>query len=453
MTTLHQKEKRDIKNYEAERSVIGNLLMNKELGKEICNIKKSHFFDQRHILLFGAIKEIYAKRLPIDPVSVSNHLKDNNLLKRIGGRSYLTEMVSDQHFTCEFESALAIVKEKYFYRNTLDLLSDKINKLSYRKYKCIHEEINSLSIGLSEISREGEKEYTNIKDIFGAYNKEQNEFLVREAEGERYLGIPSGFVSLDKAIEGLRKEFIITISAGTSVGKTSFMMNIINHLLLDDRSVCVFSLEMSKVDLLGKLLGCRMEICPTTIMKGASDPDLVRELIACEKELSENKLEIYTELSEVDEIILAMRNEKIKNKTDVFFIDYLQNLTDLKSPNEYSLITNAVKKLQKAARDLKVTLINISQVSNETGKSGSIFDINGKGSGAIKAASDVFIFLKRDGDDDIITHLIRENQPIPLTCIVVKARQGRVGAFDLSMVSDTGKITEIKNYQYETTTN
>jgi replicative DNA helicase len=227
------------------------------------------------------------------------------------------------------------------------------------------------------------------------------------------------------------------------VGKTSFAMNLIKSLLTaQNRRVVLFSLEMSKTDLLAKLIALEAQISPLATIKNASDPEISEKSLEAMGKLHSRNLTIYSEVDDIDEIILLMQFETLKDPVDVFFIDYLQNITSATAKDEYHLLTNAVKKIQTTTRKLKTTTVLLSQVSNETKRTTGMMDVDGKGSGAIKAASNFFMYLKREGLEDEIAKYFETGADIPLKCIINKNRHGKIGAFNLFLKQNTGEIIE-----------
>jgi replicative DNA helicase len=321
-------------------------------------------------------------------------------------------------------------------------LQTYLDKIENKKYKSIKDLLSEISKDTFQISNNSTDEDTSIKYAIDQFSLKQDKYEERLNSGEEYLGIATGIKSLDKSIEGLQPEHLITLSAFTSTGKSTMAMNIVKNLLNRDKRVCIFSLEMSKVDLIGKLLALETGIPTVRLIKGLRDDVVYAEQKLAKENLLNKKLIIYSEISNVEDIVLAMQSEMTKDKVDLFVIDYIQNITGAININEYQLMTYAIKLLQQVNRQLKSTLLMLSQVSNETIKSTETFNIQGKNSGSIRHASDVFIYLKRDATEDELTEIYNNGSDVPLKCIINKNRHGRIGSFKLNLKQKIGEFYE-----------
>jgi replicative DNA helicase len=222
---------------------------------------------------------------------------------------------------------------------------------------------------------------------------------------------------------------------------SSMMCNLIKNLLDKNKKVVVFSLEMSKEDIVGKLLAIETSLSPIQIKKGLTDNEIYHLQSMAKTKLREKEMKIYSECFDVDKIIATMKVENFKKQVDVFFLDYIQNVSG-QARDEYTLLTNAIKKIQNSTRKLKTTTVILSQISNEDNKNGNMLNVSGKGSGAIKAASDLFIYLKREGSEEDIIEKYRTGEDIPLIAIINKNRHGRIGSGKLNLKQLTGEMYE-----------
>jgi replicative DNA helicase len=213
-----------------------------------------------------------------------------------------------------------------------------------------------------------------------------------------------------------------------------------------DIPVCVFSLEMSQEDLFGKLLAIDTQIPKKDLMKNLDDNIIFAKQEEAKERLAKKKLFIYSQLSNVEDIVMAMQTEKLKHGVQVIFFDYIQNISSEKNINQYTLLTYGIKALQQANRRLKTTFVLLSQVSNETNRGTSELNVEGKDTGAIKAASDLFVFIKRNATEEEITELVNKEIDLPLKVIVNKNRHDYFGSFLLNHRLKTGEMYEPPNY-------
>jgi len=432
------------KNYDekAEEIMIGHIFSKKYVDLIMQKVKKEHFYFLKNEIIFQACTDIYQDSGRVDLTTVSSLLKKENNFERIGKSGYLTECISNSLGEFNFERQVSTLRELYKLRIFSDSLQQTLYKIENGKYDKVNSLISDFNKQLFDVNSESIEEKVDIKSIIESFSKRQDEISNKTLEGKKYLGIPTGFKSLDRMCEGYCPEHIMAFSAYTSVGKTTLMINLIKNLMDQDIPVCVFSLEMSQEDLFGKLLSVETGIPKKELMKKLSDNQIFAEQEEAKQRLSKKKLFIYSQLSNVEEIAMAMQTERIKNGIEVFFFDYIQNVSSEKQMNEYALMTYSMKMLQQVNRRLKSTLVVLSQISNESNKSTTELNIEGKGSGAIKAASDLFVFMKRDCDEAEITNCVNNNIDIPLKIIVNKNRHDYFGAFALKHKLNTGEMYE-----------
>ncbi|HHE45733.1 MAG TPA: hypothetical protein ENL05_00060, partial [Candidatus Moranbacteria bacterium] len=240
---------------------------------------------------------------------------------------------------------------------------------------------------LVKISREisaiggSEKEKTGVKEIINEFEKEQELYAEKYKNGEKLLGISCGFAEIDNIIDGIRPGHFWIVGGYNNSGKTFFALNIVNNVLKQNKKVVIYSMEMSKQDIVGRLMGIIAGMNSRKILKGVlTDEELKKELQAKSK-LYEANLNVYQKIDNYEEIIMSMNAENFKKPVDLFVIDYLQLLNDPIS-TEYQLMTNASKGLQAFGRKTGIPIIALSQVSNEVAKNPKQATGGYKGSGA-----------------------------------------------------------------------
>jgi replicative DNA helicase len=434
---------RELYNLEAEKSIIGELLRGgNDTPFILATLKPENFYDSKNEILFRIISELSQDGNKIDLVTVSEKLEKEKKFDAVGGNSYLASAVQLNLENFGAKAHTRIVRELFIARKSWESLAGGAHKIKDGKYEKIENVLSETFNEVVKVSSQNSEEKIGIQDIINDFTKVQDEYVRLKESGQELLGIPTGYKSIDRAIDGYRPEHLWTIAAQSSVGKTSYTINLIRHLLFQNRRVVLFSLEMSKTDLLAKLIAIQAQISPLATIKNASDPEIAEKSLNAMGELHSRRLTIYSEVDDIDEIILLMQFEMLKDPVDVFFIDYLQNITSSSAKDEYHLITNAVKKIQTTTRKLKATTVLLSQVSNETKRATGFLDVDGKGSGAIKAASNFFMYLKREGLEDEIAKYFETGADIPLKCIINKNRHGKIGAFNLFLKQATGEINE-----------
>jgi replicative DNA helicase len=432
----------ELYNEQAEKIVLGSLIAGKKIDLLLLELKAEYFYFAKHKVIFEVVQEMFRAGSLIDILTLSDKLSSLNKLEYIGGSTYLAQIINEHiSLTGSLEHAV-LIKEKYKLRSTIEFIEKEA--CDAKDGKCNSSElINNLSTKILTISCDNAREKTNIGDNIESFVEMQEQYATNKALGKETIGIPTGFRSLDKLIDGLREEHFITVSAGSSVGKSTLALNMAHNVLKQGKRVVIFSLEMSKNDMISKLMAIQCGLSPSQIMKGLADNKIYPQLAAPRAWLSMQKLTMYSDLDDFEEISMAMRVEEMKEHVDLFILDYLQNISSEKYRDEYSLLTNGVKLLQKTTRALNTTFLNLSQVSIDTRKGTATQTVEGKGTGAIRNASNVFIYMKRDlPNEEEVNQIIQEGRDMPLLCIVNKNRHGSIGAFKLNMNLDSGECYE-----------
>lgn len=283
-------------------------------------------------------------------------------------------------------------------------------------------------------------ENAEIEAIAKEFQEYQEVFKEKYKNGGKLLGLETGFPKLDEVIDGLRPGHLWVIGGYTNLGKTYASLNILVHLIHQGYRGVFYSLEMSRVDILGRILGIMTEQNGSSIAKGFGDQEKVAKNLAL---VEKTKLSIYSTKSEMNQILLSMYEESLKDKPAVFIIDFLQLITLKNSRSEYETITQVILELQNTAKRLNTPIIVLSQVSNESAKNGDQTVMGFKGSGAIAAAADLAIELV-SGEESVneLRRKMKEDEPVNIKWHVKKNRHGRVGTLDMTFIGKHGIFKE-----------
>ena len=430
-------------NEKAERAVLGSLLVGKEIDLLIKELKPEYFYFSKHTEIFKAIHTLFLEGVGIDLVTVSDKLSAIGKLEFVGNHSYLAELSIEYFSLGALLQHAKIIKEKYKMREVMKCLYENYTNAQEGRIATSEELLSNVSVNLVKHASENIKEKVDIESCLNDFTDMQVEYANNELDGKKTIGIPTGYDTLDKLTDGWREEHFITIAAASSVGKSTMAINIAYNLLQQGKRVVIFSMEMSKNDMISKFLGIHMNMAPIVIMKSLADNVFYEKQKIAKEWMIKQRLTMYSDIDDVDEIAMAMRIEESKEHVDLFIIDYLQNISSEKHRDNYTLLTNGVKLLQKTNRMLKTTLLCLSQISIDAKKSKETLNIEGKETGAIKNASNLFIYIKRDVDDENeINQIIQSGSDMPLLCVVNKNRHGSIGAFKLNMKLTSGVIFE-----------
>jgi len=432
----------DLKNLElpyskeAEMNVLGAILLDeKALLKTLEVLKEDDFYFEEHRKIYRAVKELFEQVKHVDHLTLSEYLEKKGILDEIGGLSYLAQLVENTIAPSLIENHLKIVIEKSLYRKIIKA-AENIIKTAYTQNLDADDLLDRAENEIMSIKEERlRRGFVKVGDIVeDVYN-----YLKEIATAQRHLtGLPSGFPELDEMTAGFQKGDLIIIASRPSMGKTSFILNILRYLAVEEKvPVAIFSLEMSKEQLLQRLLCMEAEIDGHKARKGQLEEiELRRVRYAVEK--LKNAPIFIDDSNPLPLIELKAKARRIwlEGKIELIAIDYLQMIQsprrDTKT-QEIALITASLKSL---ARELNIPVIALSQLSREVerreDKRPRLADL--RESGAIEQDADVVMFLFRPSfydpeADDLLTEID-----------IAKQRNGPTGTISLAFYRNTGRF-------------
>jgi replicative DNA helicase len=386
---------------EAEESVIGSLLLDKDtiitLGEFL---KPEDFYDERHGLIYESAIELYENRTPIDVLTISNQLKKKKNLKKIGGSAYLMELANKVPTAAHVEHYGKIVKESATKRSLMKAAT-RLVELS-----------SDDGLGVAELLDKAESEvfsltqthashaFAPVKDAL-AQSFDRLDELHKQQGGLR--GVPTGFKELDDTLAGFQKSNLIILAARPSVGKTSLALNIAQHVGVKlGRSVGFFSLEMSREELVDRLLVAQADIDAWKLKTGKLSEDDFTSLSNAMGVLAEAPIYIDdTPALSILEMRTRARRLQVEHGIDLVIMDYLQLARSRGLENRVQEVSEISQGLKNIARELKVPVIALSQLSRSVEQRGEkrpqLSDL--RDSGSIEQDADVVMFLYREDDD------------------------------------------------------
>lgn len=418
---------------EAEQGVLGCILLapNECLAKCIEKLKAGPktFYDLRHQTIFTAMLELYEKAEGIDTITLQQRLKDRELLESVGGIAYLTTIQDAVPSAANVEYYLDIVLEKYLLRTMVYVCTDCIGRV----YDCeseVEEVLDSVERDILRVRREKTKHLHDTKELV------QTALGRIEAYHEKKIGttgIATGYVDLDKMLDGLRPGNLIVIAARTSKGKTSLMMNIAEHVAIVQKiPVGVFSLEMTAEELMLRTLCSQSRVNFHTIRNGfLSQTEFSRITMSAGKIA---KAPLYIDDS-VGLSIMQLR-AKARRLTQEFgikmvVVDYLQLLhsTSRKADNRVQEIADITAGLKATGKELGVPVLVAAQLNREVERERNrrprLSDL--RESGAIEQDADVVGLLYEPSDKDDDAEANSDRDGIPMNLLIAKQRNGPTG--------------------------
>lgn len=410
-----------------EIALLGSVMMNgSNAARLVANLKEDHFLSDHTKLFFSLVQR-----------SITHKELLRNLVAENGLAGFAANAI-DRAFMLDSDFEKAMKKQREYwmiYKSTQILISTTIEKPE--------EDIARLIQEMHSILESSESEECDPDALLDLYEKAQYEQAKKIEEGKPLLGYSCGISKIDEIIDGIRKEHFWVVGGYSSTGKTFFALNIATALLEQNAKVGIYSLEMSKQDLVGRILGIKSQIPSIRILKGILTDDEHRKIREA-KDLIREKLFIHSEKNSIDEIITSMRLAQLKYGIDVFILDYAQLVQDGKS-SEYDTLRKVSTELQHFCRQNKVSIIMLSQVSNESAKNPNGFVMGFKGSGAIGASADLAIELQPNESKEDRIRKIREKLPFAILASAKKNRHGPVRDIELEFTSSCGKFTEISD--------
>lgn len=389
-------------NVDAESSVLGAIFIDSDVIVRIADkIKHEDFYDDRHQKIYAVIEDLYAKHQPIDVLTVSNKLKQQDMLDFVGGASYLAELTNLVPTAAHAVQYAEIIAEKSV-RRKLIRVSQELVDLGFDENKEIDDVINDAESKLFNVSQEHVQHDVSSLETVLAESFERLDMLHKSKGTIR--GVPTGFKDLDNVLAGLQRSDLIIIAARPSMGKTAFALNLALNVAADaEQPVVFFSLEMSKEQLADRLISMESGVDAWNIRTGnLSDKDFER-IGQAYGTLGEAPIFIDdTPGLTISELRTKARREQHKRQLGLIVVDYLQLMSggsrfsgDFNRVQEISEISRGLKLI---ARELDVPVIGLSQLSR-TVESRSpphpqLSDL--RESGSIEQDADIVAFLYRD---------------------------------------------------------
>lgn len=425
-------------NIEAEQAVLGAMLIDKEaIAKATELLSADDFYREAHRVIFSAMLELYNKNEAVDMVTVTEILKRDNKLEDIGGIAYITSLANVVLTAANVKYHAEIVAEKSVLRQ-LVRVSTEIAAMGYEANDDVGTLLDTAESRILEISNRKKKaDFTPINDIL-MDSVQSIESLLQNKGG--LTGIPAGFADLDKLTSGLHPSDFIILAARPSMGKTALALNIVQNVALrahkaiggEPRSVAFFSLEMSKEQLVNRMLCAEAGIDSQRLRVGEMhDEDWTHLWDACD---TMSRAKIYIDDTAgitAMEMRSRARRLKAEHGLDLIVVDYLQLMQGSGKRNnsgdrqqEVSEISRSLKAL---ARELDVPVLALSQLSRSVEsrqvKRPMLSDL--RESGSLEQDADIVAFLYREDYYNPDT----ENKHTEL--IIAKHRNGPVDTVNL----------------------
>ncbi len=394
-------------NVEAERAVLGGVLLDPEAAtKAVEIVSPESFYRPANARIFRAILSLFTRREPIDVMTLSEELGKSGDLEAIGGIAALTDLVDSTPSAANIEHYARIVLDKYILRQLIRA-STEIAEDAFAADREADVILDASEQKIFKISESRVSQgFIHIKDIL----KERFDEIQRVHETRMSItGLPTGFVDLDAHTAGFHPSDLVIIAGRPSMGKTSFALNIAQHVaLVEHRSVAIFSLEMSKELLVQRLLCSEAQVDSQKVRRGFTSAKDIERLTNAAGLLSDAPVFI-DDTPAISTLDMRARARRLKSEHDIalVIIDYLQLARcSERSENRQQEISSISRSLKALAKELSIPVIALSQLSRAVEARGGdrrpmLSDL--RESGAIEQDADLVLFLYRpefyDPDD------------------------------------------------------
>jgi len=429
-------------NLEAEQSILGSILLeNSAINSVLEVMSKDDFYSEAHRKIFNLMVELSEKNEPVDIITLSNALRDKNLLDSIGGTAYLASLVDNVPSAANVANYAKIAKEKAILRGLIGSATDIITSC-YATGTDVDDVLDRAEHSIFEIAENKVRpSFYPIREIVKDSFRSIEDLYARK---ELITGVPTGFEKIDDLTSGLQKSDLIIIAGRPSMGKTAFALNIAQFAALEGQiPVAVFSLEMSKEQLVFRLLASEAKVDSQRLRKGFLGETDWPKLTTAAGRLSEAPLFIDdTPAITVLEMKAKSRRLKADQGLGLIVVDYIQLMrAGGYRDNREQEISEISRSLKALAKELKVPVIALSQlnrkVEDRTNRRPQMADL--RESGAIEQDADVIAFIYRDE-----VYNKSEDNPEKGTAeiIIGKQRNGPTGTVKLAFLE---KFTSFEN--------
>ena len=423
-------------NIEAEKSVIGSMLVEKEaIGKGIEVLgNEEPFYKEAHKKIYSAIVELFMKNEPADLVTITEELRRKGDLEAIGGTSYLTELINSVPTAANVEYYAKIVLEKATLRGLINAC-DEIKNLSFESAEEVDRVVDSAEKIIFSVTQEKIKQdFLPIKHIIKDSFQAIEELYAKK---EHVTGIPTGYREFDLRTSGLHGSELIVIAGRPSMGKTSFALGIAHKAGVEEKiPVALFSLEMSRNQLVQRMLCSEARVDAQKVRTGyLSESDWPKLTIAAGR-LAEAPIFIDdTPAISVLEVRAKARRLKAEHNIGLIIIDYLQLMSGSgRIENRQQEISEISRSLKSLARELNVPVVALSQLSRASEQRQDprprLSDL--RESGAIEQDADLVAFIFRE---ELYNPDIPEDQRIA-EINIGKQRNGPTGTLQLAFIKE-----------------
>ncbi len=451
MTTEFGLDRLPPQSREAEMGVIGSILRDNAVMSDVLQvIRPGNFYYDAHQKIFTAMTDLYQEAKPIDLMLLFELLKQRKFVEDVGGAPYLSELWDAAPTAANAEYYAKIVREKAIIRNLIHASTEMLRD-AYDGGTPADELLGLAERKILEIAEQGTTGET--KSLGDALDEAFNRIDYRQTQKNLSVsGIPTGYVDLDNITAGLQNNELVILAARPSVGKTAFALNIIRHVIVEEKLPVFFcSLEQARIELAERLLCCQARVDSHRLRKGQLNTDDIEKLMTAGNELRGTAKEGFVKLFIDDSPSQSMlriaanaRRLKLRHDIRLVVIDYLQLIEpeNRRDPRQEQ-VAQISRRLKFLARELQIPVMALAQVNRASedrqDHKPRLSDL--RESGSIEQDADTVMMLNRPGKFD------GTQEDNVLEIIIAKQRNGPTGEITLAYLK---QFMRYENYAAET---
>ena len=432
---------------EAEQSVVGAMLMDKDAittAGEI--ISGDDFYQASYGVIFDSMIELFNEGKPVDLITLQERLKEKDVPAEIASLEFVRDLVTAVPTSANVKYYAQIVADKSLMRKMIKL-NESIENMRYAGKEPVESIMEQTEKSMFQLlQRRTTGDYVPIKQVvLNALDKIEK---ASKSKGT-VTGIPTGFIDLDYKLSGFQPSDFILIAARPSMGKTAFVLNIAQYMAFKkNKAVAIFSLEMSKEQLVNRLFSLESQVDAQSLRTGNMKDSDWEKLIEGAGIIGQSKLIIDdTPGISISELRSKCRKYKLEHGLDILIIDYLQLMTGSvgrSSESRQQEVSDISRQLKGLARELNVPVVSLSQLSraveSRPDKRPMLSDL--RESGAIEQDADVVMFIYRDEYYNKDSEFKKQAE-----IIIAKQRNGPVGTVNLAWLGEYTKFANLSRQE------
>ena len=440
-----------------EESVLGALMLEKDALTNVIDIlKPENFYKDANKEIYQSIIDLFNDSEPIDLLTVTSQLKKNGKLEYVGGSFYVTQLTTRVNSASNIEYHARIILEQSIKRQLIEV-SGEVQKEAYEDTTDVFDLLDNTEQSLFDISESHiRKNYSQVK---GLMKEAIDELQAKKTRKDGITGVPSGFIDLDNITSGWQPSDLVIIAGRPSMGKTAFVLSMMRNASIDhEMPIALFSLEMSSLQIVNRLISSEAELDSDKIKKGNLKDYEWQQLLHKTDQLNNAKIFI-DDTPALSILELRAKSRRLKSQHDIqcIIVDYLQLMSGeygKSSGNREQEIASISRSLKAIAKELNVPVLDLSQLSRAVETRGGdkrpvLSDL--RESGSIEQDADMVLFIYRADRYDIT-----EDEDGNLTAGVAelllrKNRNGPTGKVKLKFIERFAKFADMSSNDDMTT--